>query len=249
MASQGALGRSTRCGSFPLMVEVFENNKNNFQILNDLLEIAKLADDLLIKELALREMIEMNPDNIEYQIDLAKALVKLYNRSSGHKSPTKARKNSRLREAEKILLNVLKKEPHNLETLRFLMIIASLQKRRSDEEMFTKLMANIDPNYLDNKKIIAQNNHIARQSHSANENNDKSPQTDVLGSLQVRLTKELNKGWNPTVVADILHLMLAEENLNNEDRKKIKSMLDKTKSTKIQKLFAIRAEAESLFKK
>ena len=109
---------------------ILNENINDILILKDLLKIVKDADDPFTKEQVLRILLDFEPKNIEYQIDLAKALIKQYHRTSGKSDLQKAMSDSRLNEAKEILLSLCLKESTATEKItvnKFLTVLADLQ--------------------------------------------------------------------------------------------------------------------------
>jgi len=246
---------------------------NDFQKLNKLLKIAKIVDEPKAKETLLRKLLIILPDNILYQIDLAKSLIKQYHRSSCSKHWKSARTNPKLIEAENILMEAYQKDNNNFEAVKFLRIIAHLQNKPTKENRYLNLLDNFVKDNPDNKSFQSD---LVNAKEDTNKNYafrlpkkdpDYKPyieditledftltkikeeqKVEVVDILYIRLINELNKEWNPQTIREILYLILAEETLKEDERKRILALIDKTKSKRKNMLFSVKGEVISLTK-
>jgi len=259
--------------SIPTLYKWKKELDNQIEELKQSLAIAKAEDNPQAKENYLRKLLEFFPENSEYEIDLAKSLIKQHNRDFIWKNWQKARQDSRLHEANRRLQAVLAKEPANLMALTFIRIIAYLQHYHMDEIKYLKLILANDPSdqkmkreFSRAKADLQRMNQTRKPRKLPNYDNrrindtnsfscdDFAPPIHQLAKnnqtvLYERLIQELDKEWNPEVIAEILSLMLLEDELSIHDRSTIKIMLDKTKSKKATTLFAVKGEAAKLLRK
>ena len=212
--------------------------------LEELLSIAKLNDQPKTKEILLRRLLKLNPDNSKYKIDLAKSLIKQYNRrpKGNRGNPTT---DPQLCEAKTILLEELTKDPLNMEILKFLEILGQLQNYVEDRIKYLTMMINIDPNgeelHLKLASLITrfpakkQEKPYFDDGMALFVENPDSP----FNILFETLANKLRGRWNYNLIITILSQISAERSATKEDLILIKHMIEKIEKNPKQKPYSL----------
>ena len=245
--------------------------ENNIEFLQEQLRIAKLNDDPYAKEILLRKLLEFEPNKLKYKLDLAKSLIKQYNWIRNGKVKTSSNPFELLDEAEKLLIDVLKKDPGHLTAVKFLKVVDIILNRNLKLPKFEGAELDNPSDFHQSRLMLKRKRKKARKELLFNpdfeikslepeddfEENDFTSQVVISGSepttfviLYAQLMNLLNSGLEQRdLISKILYQMLEEQSLNKESRNLIYTMINKTKSNKPKNFPSLKGDAIRLSKR